>query len=361
MKTNNIDIKTKTAANNGKKEIQYSYFIRAMAILVVIIDHCFTWYTGDDIDWKTCVYVFGGDSLLFFMLTGVHNLPVTYIKKFYANRIIKIAFPTVLFIFLYAFLDRYVFCTVPPCRLANRLFLDLPFYTPEPWLWFMYVMVGLYLMAPFVSQVIINGKRGLIETFLVLWLLTGLTPYIEVFFGQKMTPENTLQPFMGYVGYMIAGWYLHRYPYRIWGLKRKIITTTFLAFGVFLPFIINLISQEIDNRFILHNVYKNNLSLGIMCITLSIFIIAQNIKTLGTRFDGIIRFIAKISFPMYLLHGLGEYFVPYFKSQDINITFLIITLIIFTICGGYLLKKLLDKMYNCLRDKFAHYFITAGK
>ena len=67
--------------------IRYSYLIRAVAILLVILDHCVYRLTSEVVDWKVYAYVFGCNSLLFFMIAGVHNLPVTGVRAFYIKRI----------------------------------------------------------------------------------------------------------------------------------------------------------------------------------------------------------------------------------------------------------------------------------
>lgn len=287
-------------------ETQYSYLIRVVAILLVIIDHCTAWYSAEDIDWKICVYVFGCDSLLFFLVSGAHNLPVTDTRRFYLRRLRIVGIPTILFTILYAFLDRYV-AGPEPARTAYRFLLDVPFYLPQDWLWYMYVLGGLYLIAPFISQVILNGKKRLIEFFLCLWLFTGYFPYIEAFFGRQMPVENVFYPFCGYLGYMLAGWYLLCYPFRTWSMAHKMSVMSLLVFNALLPLAIS--HTTIDSYCTLHGVYKCNLTACIMSLTLIVFILLQQVETLGRRADKVVKFIAKTSFAMYLLHYLVANYV----------------------------------------------------
>lgn len=277
-----------------------------VAILLVIIDHCTAWYSAEDVDWRICVYVLGCDSLLFFLVSGAHNLPVTDTRRFYLRRLRIVGIPTIIFTVFYALIDRYVAGT-EPARAAYRFLLDVPFYLPQDWLWYMYVLGGLYLVAPFISQVILNGKKRLIEFFLCLWLFTGYFPYIEAFFGRQMPVENVFYPFCGYVGYMLAGWYLFKYPFREWNIRRKIAITALLLFNILLPLAIS--RTDIDPYCTLHDVYKCNLTACIMSLTLIVFILLQQVETLGCRADKVIKFIAKTSFAMYLLHYLVANYV----------------------------------------------------
>ena len=331
-----------------KSDIQYSYLLRAVAILCVIADHCFTWFSNDTPDWRLFVYVFGGDSLLFFMVAGIHNLPVTNIRDFLVKKTAKFLFITAIFAIIYAFIDRYIVYRTED-RLATKLLTDLIFYPPKSWLWFMYAITGLYIASPFISLLVTNKSQRLTQFFIILWLMTGLVPFIETFYGRPLNSEYVLRPFAGYAGYMIAGWYLHRYPYRRWRKRSKIIIIATLVFLMLFPLLIQY--TEYGQRCIAHDVFKNNLSITIMAVSITTFILAQQIKIQVNAIYKVIKFISSLTFPMYLVHGFAEYFAPFVKSHNFNIFAVTAITIAATISAAYILRFAFIALQNYLLKK----------
>ena len=325
--------------------IRYSYLIRAVAMLLVIVDHCMYRLSSEKLDWEVYAYVFGCDSLLFFMIDGVHNLPVAGVRAFYLKRILKIGVPTAVFVLLYAYLDRYVYGSVKPGWFLQNHLLDVPFDYPQSWLWFMYVLGGLYLIAPFVSQVIVNGKKRLIEFYLVMWFATGFLPYVSLLVSRAPMPEEIFHPFIGYLGYMLAGWYLHVYPFRTWSRKKQVIFVAAIVFALVLPLLIS--HSAYDAAAVRKGVYGNNLSVHIMAHSLLVFVILQSINSLGRVLDIIVEFVAKRTLAMYLVHFfIIEHIVKDLFGMTDSIFAGTLLAIAITIAVAYPLQMLFTLFYN---------------
>ena len=331
--------------------IRYSYLIRAVAILLVILDHCVYRLTSEVVDWKVYAYVFGCNSLLFFMIAGVHNLPVTGVRAFYIKRILKIGIPTAIFVLLYAYLDRYVYGSVKPGWFLQNHLLDVPFDYPQPWLWFMYVLGGLYLIAPFMSQVILNGKKKLIEFYLVMWFATGFLPYVSMIVERAPMPEEIFHPFIGYLGYMLAGWYLHNYPFQTWSGKKQAFFVAVVVVAIVFPLIIS--HTKYDAAATGKGIYCNNLSALIMALSLLVFVILQNVNSLGRVLDKVVEFVAKQAFAMYLVHFyIIEHVVKEHFGMTDNVLCGSLLAIAITIAVAYPLQMLFTLFYKNTQKLF---------
>lgn len=83
-------------------------------------------------------------------------------------------------------------------------------------LWVLYPLMGLYLVHPVLHRFTSSGSRNEIRFFLGLcFLFASLLPMWAAFFPKSVI-VNLLQRMqvhlvLGYVGYYVAGWYLHHY------------------------------------------------------------------------------------------------------------------------------------------------------
>ena len=85
-------------------------------------------------------------------------------------------------------------------------------------LWFLYVLLGLYLVTPILRAFVRGASRGGLHWFLLLAFLFGsLLPLLREFFpGRMALPLAWLDKLdvhlvLGYVGYYVAGYYLKNY------------------------------------------------------------------------------------------------------------------------------------------------------
>jgi len=163
-------------------------------------------------------YILSTDSLmtatgigLFIMVSGALILPVNLpTKQFLKKRFCKIAWPTLLWTLFYMLIYWY------EIGLENielwRALLSIPFIPQfNGVLWFMYMLAGLYLLAPILSSWIKQSGRREIEFYLCLWGITLCYPLIRNFIGVNEGHTGILFYFGGYAGYFLLGYYLKNY------------------------------------------------------------------------------------------------------------------------------------------------------
>lgn len=84
--------------------------------------------------------------------------------------------------------------------------------------WFLYIMLGLYLITPILRAFVRGASRGDLHWFfLITFLFASLLPMFQTFFpGQLALPiawmkRMDIQLILGYAGYYVAGYYLKNY------------------------------------------------------------------------------------------------------------------------------------------------------
>lgn len=272
-------------------------YIRALACFLVILIH--SPFSGDN---SNGFYMASATLLglpcngLFFMVSGYLLLPVTDSTSYFImKRLSKVLFPTLFWTFFYIILNVIIGNTH-----VNELwcvFFSIPF-SPQGtgWLWFMYVMIGLYLLAPILSSWIKNVNQSEFVIYLCLCLITSLFPlfgkYVEIAKGEN----NMLFYFSGYIVYFLLGAYLKKYPSRfpLWAMVCSYIIPIMVAL-VARIYEIHVISEQ----------FTSYLSIFTISMCLALFCLLVRYETFFKKhimFSSWVSDISKCSFGIYLIH-----------------------------------------------------------
>lgn len=146
---------------------------------------------------------------LFFMISGALLLPSQLSpKEFFKRRLSKVVYPIVFWTIVYT-IYQYFVDGVSLKHLVVELF-GMPFSNQgAPELWFMYTLLGLYVITPVISPFIMKAKREDMELYLFIWGVTLFLPYIKLIWD---IPETGIFTYVsGYIGFFFLGSYLHRF------------------------------------------------------------------------------------------------------------------------------------------------------
>ncbi|MDB0025800.1 acyltransferase family protein [Polaribacter sp.] len=154
--------------------------------------------------------------------------------------------------------------------------------------WYVYMLVGLYLIAPIISIWTINCKRNNIEYFLLIWIFTLFTkslPFLETSFN--------LSYFSGFIGYFILGHYLSTQK-----INKNIMFSILLIF-------IGLFITVLGNYFYPGNEFEDYLSPNIMILSSGVFLLFKNFRLpKNIIIKKLILKISRYSFGIYLIHAV---------------------------------------------------------
>lgn len=153
---------------------------------------------------------------LFFMVSGALLLPVKDdYCTFFRRRLSKIVIPTLAWTAIY--LGLKIYYSKSEINIVRAVF-SVPFSAQgHGILWFMYTLIGLYLLAPILSAWINVAKDREIRFVLLLWAVSLCYPLIEGYIQITTGTTGILYYFTGYAGYFLLGYYLkHRCQQQKW-------------------------------------------------------------------------------------------------------------------------------------------------
>ncbi|HLO30490.1 MAG TPA: acyltransferase family protein [Anaerolineales bacterium] len=292
-----------------KKFIHWADLIRAAAIYLTIMVHVSgqmtsRWGKIPDSQW-IIANVYGGVARvsvpLFFMISGYLLLPRSEsLKVFYGKRIMKILIPLVVWSLIY--LGWY--CgnhpnTCTPNFIGNLLLIKGAYYH----LWFLYSLLGIYLILP-VLRLIIRGDpdKKLLWYLILLWLV--FQPVLALTHKFWNFDINLRAPLAGgFVGYFILGYLLGEIP-----LSRiRIIISAIILFVATLITIIGtyLLTRDLGK---LDGFFYDFVSLNVILASGATFILLRWVSEThafsSPSVQALLRSLAATAFGVYLIHAL---------------------------------------------------------
>lgn len=143
---------------------------------------------------------------IFLMLTGALLLErIEPAGQFLKRRFARLLWPFIFWSVVYLGVAMY-FSTADTdivSFLVRRLKSGASFH-----LWYVYMLIGIYLLLPVLQRWVAMAGRRDVEYFLILWLVAL---FAAQSFVAAYLPDFNLVYFSGYVGYPVLGYYLNRY------------------------------------------------------------------------------------------------------------------------------------------------------
>ncbi len=165
-------------------------------------------------------------------------------------------------------------------------------------MYYMHIIILVYVLLP-VTKVLVNNmnKKELLYTLMV-WFLTGIIIPTFISLNFLMPFEHIYNLYsvkMAYAaaGYCILGYFLKTY-------RQNNFFYTVCAAAGFLIIFSGTVLCSLKYNF-LYTEFFNGFSLGVFLSAVGIFGILNNVKSFGI-FNGLITYISKASFCIYLVH-----------------------------------------------------------
>ena len=209
--------------NNNKlmtRQIELD-FLRILAMVAVVIVHTCSMKTHDlphsDLNWKILTYIAAimtWQIPCFVMISGRFFLDperTVTVKRMF-NAIIRLCIAFVIWDLIY---QMYYIISGTYSDLNWKGIIMQAIEGPYHF-WYIYMMIGVYLLIPFLRK--ITENKTLMEAFIILFLmfefLTNYGPVIPVVgpIISKLLNYASFHFALGYTGYFVAGYYFYRYP-----------------------------------------------------------------------------------------------------------------------------------------------------
>lgn len=332
-------------------------WLRVIACLMVMVVHAAECIYSNDYSfsfpsesgrWSVClINGFVRPAVPLFLIASAYLLvPLrTDTKTFFRKRFIRVVIPFMVWLVMYAVLP-VLWGEYTTEKVKNNLWeICINFIPRASHLWFVYMLLGIYLIMPVISPWLERVSRREEEIFLIIWLFTTFFWHAHEIFGD-IFGECWWNPFplfyyvSGYVGYVVMAHYIRT---RLnWSVKK----TLYIALPCFLVGYLFCVWSFYIRSFTVEAVHQLELSwqttsVAPVLMSFGAFMLIKKIDYSGKVFKTI-RDVSAMSYGMYLMHML---ILPYVFGLCCRVmsppaTILVTTLITYIIC--YLLTKIIS-------------------
>ena len=328
-------------AQNERINIGWIDMLRVAACFSVVFSHCCDPFVAHfDANREMFVTgVFAGSLMrpcvpLFAMMTAVLLLPIkqsTTLNEFYRKRIGRIVKPLVFWSLALPLMAYFYFTVVSPHTPNPQL--SVAHYTPATLLqrlytfvfnfnfdttplWYLYMLIGLYLVMPIINSWLVQATQKEIKTLLFVWVVTLFMPYVKMVapllgyagnYGHMgllgecdWNVYGTFYYVSGFAGYLVLAYYLKKYPLQwSWGKMAAICLPMFIA-----GYAVTSVGYIITNSYFPGNyAYLEILwyfaGINVFMMTFPVFVVIQK---LNIRPRPWLSQAAKLTFGIYLCH-----------------------------------------------------------
>lgn len=326
---------------NERQSIGWIDMLRVAACILVVFAHCCDPFVAhfDANREMFLTGVFAGSLArpcvpLFAMMTAALLLPIgegTTLNSFYKKRIGRIIPPLVFWSIALPLIAFFYFTVMNPetanpqlsvadytaSTLAQRLYtfiFNFNFDTTP--LWYLYMLIGLYIIMPIINSWLVQATQKEIKTLLHIWIFTLFLPYIKMvapllgytgnyghmgLFGEcDWNVYGTFYYISGFMGYLILAYYLKKYPLD-WSWKKiAAICIPMFAIGYAITSVGYIVTNEhFPGNYAYLEILWYFAGINVFMMTFPVFITIQKLNTRPRKW---LSQAAKLTFGVYLCH-----------------------------------------------------------
>ncbi len=236
---------------------------------------------------------------LFVMLSGALLLDAAKadepMRVFYKKRFIRIGLPMIFWTIIY--FAWSTFLSEQPLTSVDVLKGVLVGSSGH--LWFLYLLVGLYMVTPFLRIIVKHMDRNKFRYLLLIWLVGNVAvPFINQFAPFGYNPVMFV--ITGWVGYYLLGAYLVQTKVKRWkaalGLAAGLVSTIIGAW---------LLSAAVGVQYVKY--FHESLNLTLIIASASMFLLLTaipktKIENLNPTLKTALHWISQNTLPIYIFH-----------------------------------------------------------
>lgn len=306
-------MKERTTYVSGSRETAFDLLRVIAALFVIVIHVCAMQWRTLDIHSSDWIIIHLYDMLakfsvpIFFMVSGRFFLDPgrTVTTQALFQKIFRLIVAFLFWSLIYTGLNILRVSFEGESIEQNTKWIMVEFFTGEYHMWFLYAIVGLYLITPFLRKITEDEK--LTEYFLLMFFvfqtlvpLLSMLPKIGIIIS-TIRDEISFQFALGYSGYFVLGHYAyqHRFTERV----RKLIYILGIL-GVVFTFGATLLDSFRSG--VASERFAEYLKLNVACEALAVyvFVLEHSGKQENGRKNDVVKCLASYGFGIYLVHPL---------------------------------------------------------
>ena len=269
---------------------------------------------------------------LFIVASSYLQFPLHYSSgEFCRRRAVRILIPFAVWSLIYAFVWGE-----PVYNLKNLL---LNFNYAAGHLWFVYMLIGVYLLMPILSPWAEKVGKKELQIYLGIWLFTTAIPLIRdwvstdslaVTYGPTGIPRQALFPlwgeaswnaygtfyyFSGFIGYLLLGLYFRKFVGELsWKKTLCIAIPCYIAgFSISFGGFLRRVSETAEGTFPVGGLVEKavwwettwyNDTIGVALMAVAWILLFKKIRTQGPFYEKVLLPVSNASYDVYLMHLL---------------------------------------------------------
>jgi surface polysaccharide O-acyltransferase-like enzyme len=264
------------------------------------------------------------------------------IEDFFKKRFLRIIPKFLLFSIFYYLIDVYYLHHQVHNFIVSLLQGEVFYH-----LWYVYMILGIYLLAPFLRKIIHNIEDKYVWYFLIVWFFfMSLIPFIEFVTKLNLKIYN---PLGQYIGYFILGYYLLN--------TRKIKQIPLIVFNLIFALLTVVLSYyytKKSGKLVDYFYNYHSITVFFQSITIYLIVIGTNLTNIlekATKLDKIIKEGSRLSFDIYLIHPIILLLLEQNIKLRMNYSFYIIISFTITVITSYIIAKSIEFLLNKRRKK----------
>ncbi len=361
-----------------KERIYFLDWLRVAACFMVMVVHaCECYYIGaehpmtihaGDAVWVTLIdSLFRASVPLFVMTSSYLLMPLQGdVSTFFRRRMTRVGIPALVWLTLYAVVPQYG-SSWNDMPVADNLYQTLfNFPNAAGHLWFVYMLIGIYLLMPLLSPWLERVSRRGEEIFLGAWLLTTFVPYLRLLspiefknigllYGEAgWTEFSAFHYISGFIGYVVLAHYIRTYL-GSWSWRRTLtvalplLTTGYAMTAGWFGGYLSTVTPTADGT--LYDTYESLVDAetswrfctpNVAMMTFAYFMLFMKITCGKGAAYRVAADISRVSYGMYLVHifvltAAYRFISPHFPTP---VSILLTALAAYI--GSYIIAKLLS-------------------
>ncbi|CAI3954465.1 Surface polysaccharide O-acyltransferase WecH (WecH) (PUBMED:16936038) [Commensalibacter communis] len=321
-----------------KQRILWIDQLKAICMMLVVFTHCHEETLTVPKTWASIFYSIDRCGVpIFFMLSGAFIIQKAYNQQIFCFYLQRIPRFIVALIFS-SIITNIAFYIKTGSNIIDASLLSLYYhngvyngdYGKAIQLWFMYPLILIYIMAPFIAKMVLHCSKKELCLYIALCLIFNqLQPFTGIIGISKMGTDFT----GAYVAYFVLGYFLFNSHIKREKLCLIVSIITFIL-AIYFLYMLDMYKNI--------NMHWYSESLPIFISSLALFFI---LKSFLSRVNlSFLNDVGKKSFGIYLFHYAIIYILLYYiKNIKITWSLQCLFLFIFSFVGAYIVTILLAR------------------